>query len=111
MIAVDISILSANIMSDMPKGKKVTSPVEQFYDRLEALVTKLHLKLDEYVRERERIEEYIENIDDAEIRVLARKRFIENKDFQTIGNETFMHRTAASKKLKKYIEKRKIGNE
>ena len=101
----ELTILSATAMSGMPSGGSVSSPVEKFYDRLEKLRTKLQAKLNEYITEKEYIEDYIENIEDAEIRVIARKRFIENKDFLTIGNEMYMDRTTAYKKLKKYIEK------
>ena len=104
----ELTILSAMAMSGMPSGNTVSSPVEKFYDRLDKLRTKLQAKLNEYVNEKERIEEYIENIEDAEIRVIARLRFIDNKDFQTIGNDMFMDRTTAYKKLKKYFERNEI---
>ena len=101
----ELTILSAMAMSGMPSGNSVSSPVEKFYDRLDKLRTKLQAKLNEYVTEKERIEEYIENIEDPEIRVIARLRFIDNEDYQTIGNEMFMDRTTVYKKLKKYFEK------
>ena len=104
----ELTILSAMAMSGMPSGNTVSSPVEKFYDRLEKLRTKLQAKLNEYITEKEYIEDYIENIQDAEIRVIARKRFIDNEDFQTIGNEMFMDRTTAYKKLKKYFERNEI---
>ena len=69
------------------------------------LKAKLQAKLDEYIVEKERIEDYIENIEDAEVRVIARKRFIENKDYQTIGDEMYIDRTTAYKKLKRYFER------
>jgi predicted DNA-binding protein len=101
----ELTILSAMAMNGMPSGNSVSSPVEKFYDRLEKLRTKLQTKLDAYITEKEYIEDYIENIEDAEIRVIARKRFIENLDFQTIGNEMFMDRTTAYRKLKNYFER------
>lgn len=104
----ELTILSAMAMSGMPSGNTVSSPVEKFYDRLEKLRTKLQSKLTEYVTEKERIEDYIESIDDAEVRVIARLRFIENEDFQKIGNEMFMDRTTAYRKLKNYFERNGI---
>lgn len=101
----ELTILSAMAMNGMPSGNSVSSPVEKFYDRLDKLRNKLQAKLDEYLTEKEYIEDYIENIQDAEIRVIARKRFIDNKDFQTIGNEMFMDRTTAYRKLKNYVER------
>ena len=54
-----------------------------------------------------KLEAEIEAIPDAEVRVLARKRFIENKDYEVIGRETHMERTTVSKKLKRYLETNK----
>ena len=101
----ELTVLSAMAMNGMPSGNSVSSPVERFYDRLEKLRTKLQTKLNEYVTEKEHIEEYIESIEDPEIRVIARLRFIDNEDYQTIGNEMFMDRTTVYKKLKKYFER------
>ena len=101
----ELTVLSAVSMSGMPSGNIVSSPVEKFYERLEQLKEKLQRKCDEILEETERIEEYIENIEDAEVRVIARKRFLENKTFQAIGDEMYIEKTTAYKKLKRYLEK------
>lgn len=81
------------------------SPIERYVLRKEKLIEKLQKLTDELVCEVQRVEEYIESIDDAEIRVIARKRYIENKDWQIIGEEMFMDRTTVSRKLKRYTER------
>ena len=101
----ELTVLSAVSMSGMPSGSEVTSPVERFNERLEQLREKLQKKYTEILTETERIEAYIENITDAEIRVMARKRFIENKTYKTIGEEMYIDGTTARKKLKRYFEK------
>ena len=102
----ELSVLSAVSMDGLPKGGGVSSPVERFYDRLDKLKTKLAAKHDESLAEQERLEEFLDTIDDDEIRVLARMRFIECKTFIDIANETYMDRTTAYRKLKRYIEER-----
>ena len=92
-------------MSGMPSGGSVSSPVEQFYNRLDKLRTKLAKAKTKVVQETERLESYIETIGDPEIRVLARMRYIECKNWETIGKECNMERTTASKKLRKYLGK------
>ena len=77
----ELSVLSAVKMSGMPKGNDVNSPVEQFTARLLHLQDKLGRKLVEYVEEQTRIEEVIENFDEPEVRIIARKRYIENKSW------------------------------
>lgn len=100
----ELTVLSATAMSGMPSSKKASSPVERFVMRMESLKEKLAQKYEELSAETERIEEYIESIEDVEVRLIARKRFIEHKEYQVIGDEMFIDRTTAAKKLKRYVE-------
>lgn len=100
----ELTVLSATAMSGMPSSKKASSPVERFVMRMESLKEKLAQKYEELTAETERIEEYIESIEDVEVRLIARKRFIEHKDYQVIGDEMLIDRTTAAKKLKRYVE-------
>ena len=101
----ELTILSAFEMSGMPSSNSVSSPVEKFYARLDKLRTKLDRAKEKVVVEKERLESYIENIEDAEIRVLARARYLECKTWEVIGDENHMHRTTVYKKLEKYFGK------
>ena len=107
----ELTVLSAVSFSGMPSGNAVSSPVEKFNERLDKLKRKLAIKHAESLAEEERIERYIETIEDVEIRVLARARFIECKSWQQIGDENFMDRTTVYKKLNKYIKKREGAEE
>ena len=102
----ELTVLSAVSFNGMPSGNSVSSPVEKFNERLDDLKQKLALKHAESLEERERIEKYIETIEDVEIRVIARARFIECKSWMKIGDENFMDRTTAYRKLEKYIKER-----
>ena len=102
----ELSVLSAVSMDGMPKGNGVSSPVERFVERLDKLKTRLAAKREEFIAEQEVLERFIESIQDEEIRVLARGRFLECKSFEQIGNENFVDRTTVSKKLRNYIEGR-----
>jgi hypothetical protein len=57
------------------------------------------------VEEVERLESYIESVDDDEIRTLARARYLECKTWEVIGDENHMDRRTASRKLEKYFGK------
>ena len=100
----ELTVLSAAKITGMPKGNGVSSPVERYYERLEKLQEKLQAKRNQLITEQERIEDYIENIEDVEVRVLARKRFIENKTYEVIGAEMYTDGSTARKKLKRYFE-------
>ena len=101
----ELTILSAFEMSGMPSSNSVTSPVEQFYNRLDKLRTKLAKAKAKVANEMERLETYIEAVEDAEIRVLARRRYIECKKFEDIGDEFHMDRRTVSRKLENYFGK------
>ena len=101
----ELTILSAFEMSGMPSSNSVSSPVEQFYNRLDKLRTKLEKAKIKVMEEKERLESYIESIEDAEIRVLARARYLECKKWEVIGDENHMDRRTASRKLEKYFGK------
>ena len=101
----ELTILSAFEMSGMPSSSSVSSPVEKFYARLDKLRTKLEKAKEKVVVEKERLESYIETIEDAEIRVLARARYLECKTWEVIGDENHMDRRTASRKLEKYFGK------
>lgn len=69
-----------------------------------ARVEKLNRKKKRSEEEREKIQRFIDSIEDAEDRVLAHKRYIENKDFEKIGEEHFLHRSTVSKRLKRCLD-------
>lgn len=104
----ELSSLRGSMMSGMPSSRAITSSVEQCVLKIEKLEEKLTKKRLEYIAETERIEAFIENIEDDEIRLIARKRFIDHKNFETIGNEMYIDRTTASKKLTRYLERNNI---
>ena len=108
----ELTVLSSPKMNGTPGGNSTSSTVESYNERLEELKHKLTVyrsKLIGYrsklIKEQVRIENYIEQIKDDEVRVIARMRFIDNKSYDAIGSELFIDRTTASKKLREYIER------
>ena len=106
----ELTVLCAVSLDGSIKGGSPSSPVERFYDRLEKLSTKLKKLRDKQIIEKVRIESFIETIDDEEIRVLARNRYIECKSYKDIGKEHFMDRTTVYRKLQNYIDERTKDN-
>ena len=100
----ELTYLSAVSMNGMPKGSGVNSPVEKLYDQIEKLKEKLDFKKANLIAEEERLEKILDTIEDDEVRVYARGRFIECKSYEQIGNENFVDRTTVSKKLRQYVE-------
>ena len=100
----ELTIISAFEMSGMPSSNSISSPVEKFYNRLDKLRTKLQQAKEKVEIEIDRLEDCLESIEDAEIRVLARARYLECKSFEAIGEENHMDRRTVSRKLEKYFQ-------
>ena len=60
--------------------------------------------LEEYIK----IESFINNIPDAEIRTIARYRFLDLKKWDEIGSIMNYDRTAVSKKLRGYLNENRL---
>lgn len=60
----------------------------------------LKLAIDEYYK----IEEYIEVVDDSEIRTIMRYRYLDLMTWEDIGEAVHMERTTVSKKLRNYLK-------
>ncbi len=68
------------------------------------------IKLKELYLVRNRIERYINDIDDPEERLIIRLRCINNMNWFDIGAEVGMDRTTASRKYRDFIKKNKLAH-
>ena len=69
----------------------------------EELTERLNQKIARYTEELVRIENVIDKIDDAEVRAIARMRFVQCMKWEEIAEVVHLERTTCAKKLKKYI--------
>lgn len=58
--------------------------------------------LEQYVK----IERYIEEVDDVEIRSIMRFRYLDLMKWEDIGAKMFLDRTSVARKLRRYIKER-----
>lgn len=68
------------------------------------------IKLHELCLVRERIEKYIDAVEDAELRIILRLRCINNMFWEDIGTEIGMDRRTASRKYYKFIKSEKVAH-
>ena len=86
--------------------KKVDSIQEKKVELIDQLIEFRLSALEKYLE----IERYIETVDDSEIRHIMRLRFLDLKDWSTIGEEIKCDRTTAARKLRKYIKFQKVAH-
>lgn len=96
--------ISSTEITGMPHGSGTSNPTEQYFLKKEKLLERLNYKLEKYIDERENIENKLENIEDAEVRMIARYRFIDNMIWEDIGRKMHNDRSVCYRKLKKYLD-------
>lgn len=96
--------ISSPQLTGMPHGTGISNPIVSYVLKKEELVQKLNQKIERYTEELLRVETIIDRIDDPEIRVIARMRFIQCMKWEDIGAKIHLDRTNCARKLKKYIQ-------
>ena len=101
----ELNNLGSAPLSDIPKSNgKVSNPTELFVIRKNRILEKLTKNYVKYLTEHEKINSFIDSIENEEIKLIARLRFINHKDWEAIGQEIHADRTTPSKKIRKYLE-------
>ena len=72
---------------------------------LKRLKETLSRKSDELLEMLNDVEEYMDGIDDGEIRALIRYRYIDGMSWRDVGKAVHMNEDAARKKLERYLQK------
>lgn len=103
----EISVIGASVLDGMPHGTRAGDKVQSLVLKRQTLVEKIVKKQIEYIDEKIKIENFISSIDDAKIRLIARLRFVEFKNWYEIADEI----TPENKELvdsstpRKYLER------
>ena len=82
-----------------------TSTVEKTAQKRLKLQTILSKKLDKRLKKQIEIEDFLETVEDTDVRLIIRYRFIQGLDWQVVGKKMHFERTTPYYKLKKYLEK------
>ena len=107
----ELNNLGAAPITDSIKGNKVSNPTEMYVIKRNRILEKLNRVRHEYLEEYEKISDFINDIEDEEIKLIARLRFIKHLDWFDIAEEISpqrksIHWTTPRKKLIRYLEKK-----
>lgn len=104
--------LSIPIWDGMPKGKGGTSDkVGQVATETAYLKDQLERKLQESYIQRNRIEKFLDSIDDREIRLIFRLRHVNCMNWRAIGKELGYDHSVVFRKHKNYLQQKQQENE
>lgn len=108
---VEATVIGASKITGMPSSKSFNndSPTERIGIKLAKLKDKVDKKREELLDEFDKIEHFLATVNDNEIRIIIRKRFIEGKTWQKVADETSpsSDRTTPYYQLKKYLKNHK----
>lgn len=101
IIELGVGVGSIKIKEINVSGSGTKESVQEKIAMLDELYTKKSLAaIDEYVK----IENYIESVEDPELRTIMRFRFLDLLTWEEIAEKTYLERTTVAKKVRRYIK-------
>ena len=102
---IETTIIGSSKITGMPmvSSGNNSSPTERIGMKLAKLKTTLENKTDKLLDELNKIEDFLNTVDDGEIRIIIRKRFIEGKTWKEVSKDIIADRSTHYYKLKKYL--------
>ena len=99
------TVISASKITGMPFFKKDnTSPTEKIAIKLAHLKSKLLIKTEKLLDEAQKIEKFLDTVEDPDISIIIRERFLHCKTWQQVADIIITDRTTPYYRLKKYLK-------
>ncbi len=117
LIKRELDMITEEYVTDKVTGSRVEHPYiftsfkisgydsGGYWSKVKRLERKLKCKLDELMDERERLEEYIESVNDDITRMILRLRYINGLGWNQIGNELGSSERQVRRKHAQWIDK------
>ena len=96
--------LSGVNLSGMPHGTDVSNPTEALQIKKEELHEELIRILNKEIEEEQKIQRYIESVEDEEVKLIMELRFIQHLKWHEMIPILHYDRTSPAKKMRKYLE-------
>jgi hypothetical protein len=102
---IETTIIGSSKIAGIPitSSSNNSNPTERIGMKLAKLKTTLGNKTDKLLDELNKIEDFLNTVDDGEIRIIIRKRFIEGKTWKEVSKDIIADRSTPYYKLKKYL--------
>jgi len=105
---LESTIIGSSKITGMPltTAGNNSNPTERIALKLAKLKTKLEYKTEKLIDELHKIEDFLTTVEDEEIRIIVRERFINGKTWEEVAKITITDRSTPYYKLKKYLSGR-----
>lgn len=108
---VSSTIVGSAKLTGMPHGSGKSDPVNDKVELLIRLKNKLESRKNKSLKELEKIEDYISEIEDIEIRIIFTKRYIQFKRWDEIAKEMCMSESSVFRRHKEQLKRRENENQ
>ena len=100
---IDSTFMRASLINCEKFERRLSNPQEKRMILIEKYTEKLEKAIEKALEELIKIEEFINSIEDPEVRIIFRYRHIELKNWEEIAKLVFMSRASVCRKHKEYL--------
>lgn len=93
-----------NIITDMPKGGKGEEQNLEYVNDIMMIEDLISYSLRKLQYQRKKVEEFLDTVEDAELRLIMRLRAVNNMKWEDIGKEVNMSRRTVCRRFFGYFE-------
>lgn len=113
IIELERTVIGASKITGISVGSSnsISNHTERIGTKLALLKGKLTSKKEKLLDEANKIEDFLATVDDSDIRIIIRKRFLEGKTWDAVSKEIIADRSTPYYRLKKYLKRRNVSNE
>lgn len=104
IIELESKLISSPTLTGMPHGNTISNPTEKTAILLATLKDKLENRRLRSITELNKIEDYISQISDVDIRLIFNKRYIQLKRWDEIASEMYMSERSVYRKHSDYFK-------
>ena len=109
---LEATVIGSSKITGIPTShNNTTSSTERIGIKLAQLKTKLSDKTEELLDEAKKVEDFLETVEDADIRIIIRERFLNGKTWNEVSQKIIADRSTPYYRIKRYLRERSKDEE
>ena len=109
---LEATVIGSSKITGIPTShNNNTSSTERIGIKLAQLKTKLSDKTEELLDEAKKVEDFLETVEDADIRIIIRERFLNGKTWNEVSQTIIADRSTPYYRIKRYLKERSKDEE
>lgn len=104
------SLVKSPLLSGMPYGSGFSNKTADYAIRVNEIKRLIKITVDRILKTRAEMEQFLQEIEDPELRMILRLRSVQHLGWQEIGDELGMDRRTAARKYQKFCKEKFAHN-